>query len=65
MYHVFRFPWGDVIEGEEQLADHLDSEDADGYWLDRIIPVERAAEFELIVITRNKTLPHEITSGSN
>jgi len=57
MYHVFRFPWGDVSEDEEKLADYLDSEDADGYWLDRIIPLERGAEFELIVITRNKILP--------
>jgi len=54
MYHVFRFPWGDVSEEEEQLADYLDSEDVDGYSLDRIIPVERGTVFELIVITRIK-----------
>jgi len=54
MYHVFRFPWGDVSEDEGKLADYLDSGDVDGYSLDRIIPVERGAVFELIVITRNK-----------
>jgi len=57
MYHVFRLPWGDISGEEEKLADYLDSEDADGYWLDRIIPVERGTEFELIVITRDKILP--------
>jgi len=59
MYHVFRCPWGDVSEDEATLADYLNLEGADGYWLDRIIPVERGAVFELIVITRNK-LPEQM-----
>jgi len=63
MYHVLRLPWDDVSGDEERLADHLNSEDVDGYWLDQIIPMERGSEFELIVITRNKILPHEMPSA--
>jgi len=63
MYHVLRLPWDDVSGDEAKLADYLDSEDTDGYWLDRIIPMGREAGFELIVITRNKILPQSMASS--
>jgi len=65
MYHIFRLQWRDESGLDETLQEYLNAEidREDGFYLDRIIPVEIHQQndivSELIVITSDHLL-HEL-----